>query len=434
MDISNIIAREVLDSRGNPTVEVEVFLNDGSWGRASVPSGISKGSHEAVELRDGVRSRFGGNGVLRAVDNITSIIAPELIGTDALDQREIDEIMIRLDGTPNKSRLGANATLAVSIAVAKAAADHLKIPLFKYIGGVNAHVLPVPMMNIVNGGAHSSAPVAFQEFMIRPVGATSIKEAIMMGSNIFYSLKKILRRAGLSTGVGDEGGFAPNFSSAEEALNYIVYAIQNAGYIPSKDVTLALDCAATEFYVKGHYNQQGDYLSGYYNYAKFEQEKGVRRSTEEHIAYIKDLLNKYPIDSIEDPIAEDDWQGWKKITAELSGKVQLVGDDLFVTDAERLAQGIDEKCANAILVKVNQTGTLTETLKTIALAQRNRYGCIISHRSGDTEDPFIADLAVAVNAGQIKTGSISRSERTAKYNQLIRIEELLGGRGRYSDK
>ncbi|MBQ2133276.1 MAG: phosphopyruvate hydratase [Bacteroidales bacterium] len=434
MDISNIVAREIIDSRGNPTVEVDVILNDGSWGRASVPSGASVGSNEALELRDGVKSRFGGRGVLMAVENIAGIIAPELIGTDALDQSEIDSTLIALDGTPNKSRLGANALLAVSIAVAKAAADHLKVPLYKYLGGVNAHVLPMPMMNIVNGGGHSNAPIAFQEFMIRPVGARSFKEALMMGSNIFYSLKKILKRAGLSTSVGDEGGFAPNITCAEEALSYIMCAIQNAGYIPAKDVTIALDCAASEFYVKGHYSSNGNYVPGYYNYAVFEQERGIKRTTAEQIQYLKQLVNKYPIDSLEDPLAEDDWQGWQRITAELSGKCQLVGDDLFVTNAKYLEQGINEKCANAILIKVNQIGTLTETLKTVALAQRNHYACIISHRSGDTEDPFIADLAVAVNAGQIKTGSMCRSERIAKYNQLIRIEEQLGARGKFAEK
>lgn len=420
MDISNIIAREILDSRGNPTVEVDVILNDGSWGRASVPSGASTGSNEALELRDGVRQWYGGRGVRCAVANVREIIAPELVGCDALDQRGIDEIMIKLDGTANKSRLGANAILAVSIAVAKAAADHLKLPLYRYLGGVDPYILPVPMINIVNGGAHSNAPVAFQEFMIRPVGANSFSEAMLMASNVFYSLKKILRQAGMSTSVGDEGGFAPNFNSAEEALNYIMYAIQNAGYIPAKDITLALDCAATEFYDKGCYN-----------YAIFEQESGAKRSTDEQIAYLKWLVEKYPIDSIEDPLAENDWIGWQKITAELSGKCQLVGDDLFVTNARYLERGIKERCANAVLVKVNQIGTLTETLKTIALAQRNGYKCIISHRSGETEDPFIADLAVAVNAGQIKTGSMSRSERMAKYNQLLRIEEQLGRKGRY---
>ncbi len=431
MEISNVIAREIVDSRGNPTVEADVILNDGSWGRASVPSGASTGSKEAVELRDCVTGRFGGKGVLRAVDNITDIIAPEIVGMDALDQRGVDDILIKLDGTGDKSRLGANATLAVSIAVAKAAADYLKVPLYKYLGGVNAHVLPIPMFNIINGGAHSSAPVAFQEFMIRPVGARSFKEAVLMGSNIFYSLKKILKRAGLNTSVGDEGGFAPNFNSAEEAISYIMCAIQNAGYIPAKDVTIALDCAASEFYVKGHYSSNGNYVPGYYNYAKFEQERGVKRSTNEQIEYLKQLLHKYPIDSLEDPLAEEDWFGWQRITEELSGKCQLVGDDLFVTNAKYLAQGINEKCANAILIKVNQIGTLTETLKTIALAQRNKYACIISHRSGETEDSFIADLAVAVNAGQIKSGSICRGERTAKYNQLLRIEEQLGDRGRF---
>ena len=425
MEISNIIAREILDSRGNPTVEVEVFLNDGSWGRASVPSGASVGSKEAVELRDGEKGRFGGKGVLKAVANVRNVIAPELVGCDAFDQWAVDELMIALDGTPNKERLGANAILGVSIAVAKAAADSLKVPLFRYLGGIGAHVLPVPMMNIVNGGRHSSAPIAFQEFMIRPVGGVTFKERLEMGSNVFYSLRKVLLKAGLSVSVGDEGGFAPNFASAEEALNYIVYAIQNAGYVPSKDVTIALDCAASEFYVPGHYNPDGEWMKGYYDYARFEQENGVRRSTSEQIAYLKQLVEKYPIDSIEDPLAEDDWQGWREITAELSGKCQLVGDDLFATNARWLEQGINEKCANAILVKVNQAGTLTETLKTIALAQRHGYACIISHRSGDTEDPFIADLAVAVNAGQIKTGSVCRSERTAKYNQLLRIEELL---------
>ena len=425
MDISNIKAREIIDSRGNPTVEVEVFLNDGSWGRASVPSGASVGIKEAVELRDGVKGRYGGKGVLKAVANVNEIIAPELVGCDVFDQRAVDELMIALDGTADKSRLGANAVLGVSIAVAKAAADSLKIPLFRYLGGIDAHVLPVPMMNIVNGGRHSSAPIAFQEFMIRPVGAPTFRERLEMGSNVFYSLRKVLLKAGLSVSVGDEGGFAPNFASAEEALNYIVYAIQNAGYVPSKDVTIALDCAASEFYVHGHYNPSGEWVHGYYDYSRFEQENGLRRSTPEQIAYLKGLVENYPIDSIEDPLAEDDWQGWKQITSELSGKCQLVGDDLFATNARWLEQGINEKCANAILVKVNQIGTLTETLKTIALAQRHGYACIISHRSGDTEDPFIAHLAVAVNAGQIKTGSVCRSERTAKYNELLRIEELL---------
>jgi enolase len=390
-----------------------------------VPSGASVGSREAVELRDGDKVRFGGKGVLRAVANVNDIIAPELVGMDAFDQHAVDSLMIALDGTPDKSRLGANAILGVSIAVAKAVADSLKVPLFRYLGGVGARVLPVPMMNIVNGGRHSSAPIAFQEFMIRPVGGASFRERLMMGSNVFYSLRKVLLKAGLSVSVGDEGGFAPNFASAEEALNYIVYAIQNAGYVPSKDVTIALDCAASEFYVHGHYNPSGEWVHGYYDYSRFEQENGVRRSTPEQIAYLKGLVENYPIDSIEDPLAEDDWQGWKQITSELSGRCQLVGDDLFATSARWLEQGINEKCANAILVKVNQAGTLTETLKTIALAQQHGYACIISHSSGDTEDPFIAHLAVAVNAGQIKTGSVCRAERTAKYNELLRIEELL---------
>ena len=433
MDISNIIAREILDSRGNPTVEVDVILNDGSWGRASVPSGASTGSREALELRDGIKQWYGGKGVRCAVANIREIITPELIGCNALDQQSIDDILIKMDGTSNKSRLGANSILAVSIAVAKAAADHLRIPLFRYLGGVDPHVLPVPMINIVNGGMHSNAPVAFQEFMIRPVGANSFSEAMLMGSNIFYSLKKILKQAGLSTSVGDEGGFAPNFNCAEEALNYIMYAIQNAGYIPAKDVTLAIDCAATEFYVGGHDNSEGRHIPGYYNYGKFEQESGARRSVDGQIKYLKELVEKYPIDSIEDPLAEDDWQGWQKITAELSGKCQLVGDDLFVTNARYLERGINERCANAILIKVNQIGTLTETLKTVALARRHGYKCIISHRSGETEDTFIADLAVALNAGQIKTGSMSRSERMAKYNQLLRIEEQLGRMARYGE-
>ncbi len=431
MKIENIIGREIIDSRGNPTIEVEVILRDGTRGIASVPSGASTGTNEAVELRDREKSRFHGKGVLRAVENINNRIKPLLVGESVLDQRKIDEKMVATDGTSNKSNIGANAILGVSMAVARAAADHLKVPLFRYIGGMNSHVLPVPMMNIVNGGAHSSAPIAFQEFMIRPVGAGSFKEAMVMGSNVFYSLKKVLKRSGLSTSVGDEGGFAPNFTCAEEALNYIMYAIQNAGYIPSKDITIALDCAATEFYVPGSYGPSGEWNKGYYDYAKFEQERGVRRGTSEQIACLKELVEKYPIDSIEDPLADTDWQGWQEITAELLGKCQLVGDDLFVTNAAWLKQGINEKCANAILVKVNQIGTLTETLKTVALAQRHGYACIISHRSGETEDTFIADLAVAVNAGQIKTGSVCRSERTCKYNQLLRIEEHLGARAQY---
>lgn len=420
MDISSIAAREVLDSRGNPTLEVDVFLNDGSWGRASVPSGASTGVNEAYELRDGNKARYGGKGVLQAVESVNNLICSEIIGMNALNQREIDLALIHLDGTKNKKVLGANATLATSVAVAKAAADHLKIPLYRYIGGVNSHILPIPMMNIVNGGRHSNAPIAFQEFMIRPIGAGNIAEAVMMGSNIFYSLKKILSKSGLSTSVGDEGGFAPNFCNTEEVLNYIIYAIQNAGYIPAKDVTIALDCAASEFY-----------RDKCYDYRVFERDTGVQRNTKEQIEYLKNLLLKFPIDSIEDPLAQDDWDGWKLLTAELGDICQLVGDDLFTTNTKYLAKGIKERCANSILIKPNQIGTLTETLDCIEMAQRNGYKCIISHRSGDTEDSFIADLAVAVNAGQIKTGSITRSERTAKYNQLLRIEEQLGKSGRY---
>lgn len=419
MNICDIIAREILDSRGNPTVEVDVMLHSGAFGRASVPSGASTGAHEALELRDGDPKRYAGKGVLKAVSNVNNIIAPELIGLDALNQREIDRVLLELDGTPNKSKLGANAILGVSLAVAKAAADYLQIPLYKYIGGTNAYVLPVPMMNIINGGSHSSAPIAFQEFMIRPVGACSMKEAVMMGANVFHNLKKLIAASGMSTAVGDEGGFAPKFSGAEEALNYIITAIQNAGYIPAKDITIALDCAASEFYVK---EENG----GYYDYSKFEGETGVKRSSAEQVEYLAGLLKRFPIDSIEDGMAEDDWTGWQMLTERLGGECQLVGDDLFVTNVKYLAKGIEMHCANAILVKVNQIGTLTETLDTVALAQRNKYATIISHRSGETEDNTIADIAVATNSGQIKTGSMSRSDRMAKYNQLIRIEEQLG--------
>lgn len=419
MNICDIIAREILDSRGNPTIEVDVMLHSGAFGRASVPSGASTGAHEALELRDGDPKRYSGKGVLKAVSNVNNIIAPELIGLDALNQREIDRVLLELDGTPNKSKLGANAILGVSLAVAKAAADYLQIPLYKYIGGTNAYVLPVPMMNIINGGSHSSAPIAFQEFMIRPVGAGSMKEAVMMGANVFHNLKKLIAASGMSTAVGDEGGFAPKFSGAEEALNFIITAIQNAGYIPAKDITIALDCAASEFYVK-----EGD--GGYYDYSKFEGETGVKRSSAEQVEYLAGLLKRFPIDSIEDGMAEDDWTGWQMLTERLGGECQLVGDDLFVTNVKYLAKGIEMHCANAILVKVNQIGTLTETLDAVALAQRNKYATIISHRSGETEDNTIADIAVATNSGQIKTGSMSRSDRMAKYNQLIRIEEQLG--------
>lgn len=419
MNICNIIAREILDSRGNPTVEVDVMLASGAFGRASVPSGASTGANEALELRDGDSKRYLGKGVLKAVSNVNNIIAPELIGLSALNQREIDRILVELDGTPNKARLGANAILGVSLAVAKAAADYLQVPLYKYIGGTNAYVMPVPMMNIINGGAHSSAPIAFQEFMIRPVGATSLKEAVMMGANVFHNLKKLIAQSGLSTAVGDEGGFAPKLSGAEEALNDIICAIQNAGYIPAKDITIALDCAASEFYVK-------EGKTGYYDYSKFEGESGVKRTPAEQVDYLEKLIKQYPIDSIEDGMAEDDWEGWKMLTSRLGDKCQLVGDDLFVTNVKYLAKGIELNCANAVLVKVNQIGTLTETLDTVALAQRHKYATIISHRSGETEDTTIADIAVATNSGQIKTGSMSRSDRMAKYNQLIRIEEQLG--------
>lgn len=415
MDISNIVAREIIDSRGNPTVEVDLFLNDGSWGRASVPSGASTGSNEALELRDGDIGRFLGKGVLKAIENINERIRPEIIGMNGLNQRDIDYTMLHLDGTCNKSFLGANAILAVSIAAAKAAADHLKIPLYRYIGGANTSVLPLPMINIINGGTHSSAPIAFQEFMIRPIGAKNFREATMMGANVFHSLKRILAEDGLNTAVGDEGGFAPQLSSAEEALGYITAAIEDARYKPGKDVTIALDCAASEFYA-----------DGVYEYSKFEGKSGASIGTGEQIDYLKKLIDRFPIDSLEDPLSEEDWEGWKVLTAKIGDRCQLVGDDLFVTNLKYLHRGIREHCANAILIKPNQIGTLTETLETISLAQRGGYSCIISHRSGETEDTFISDLAVAVNAGQIKTGSMSRSERLAKYNQLLRIEEELG--------
>lgn len=420
MEITNIVAREILDSRGNPTIEVDVMLECGAFGRAAVPSGASTGVHEALELRDGDAKRYSGKGVRKAVENVNTEIAASLTGMNALHQRTIDRVLIELDGTPNKSRLGANAMLGVSLAVAKAAADYLQIPLYRYIGGVNAHVLPVPMMNIINGGSHSDAPIAFQEFMIRPVGAKSVTEAIMMGANIFHHLKKLIAKAGMSTAVGDEGGFAPAFSGAEEALNYIITAIQNAGYIPAKDVTIALDCAASEFYT-----------AGYYDYTKFEGKNGVKRDAIAQIDYLESLINRFPIDSIEDGMAEEDWEGWKLLTERIGERCQLVGDDLFVTNVQYVARGIEMKCANAVLVKVNQIGTLTETLDTVALAQRNNYATIISHRSGETEDNTIADIAVATNSGQIKTGSMSRSDRMAKYNQLIRIEEQLGKDARY---
>ncbi|AWW30010.1 phosphopyruvate hydratase [Echinicola strongylocentroti] len=414
--ITAIHARQILDSRGNPTVEVDVETESGAFGRAAVPSGASTGVNEAVELRDGDKSKYLGKGVLQAVKNVNEIIQPELIGQSVFDQRGIDELMIQLDGTDTKSKLGANAILGVSLAVAKAAADDLGLPLFRYVGGVNAKTLPVPMMNIINGGSHSDAPIAFQEFMIRPVGAPNFSEAMRTGAEIFHNLKKILHDKGLSTAVGDEGGFAPNFSGGtEEALNCILDAITKAGYKPGDDVTIALDCAASEFFEDGKYN-----------YKKFEGDTGVTRNREEQVAYLAELTEKYPIDSIEDGCGEEDWEGWAMLTAKIGDKVQLVGDDLFVTNVKFLQRGIEEKSANSILIKVNQIGTLTETLEAIDLAHKAGFTAVMSHRSGETEDSTIADLAVACNTGQIKTGSASRSDRMAKYNQLLRIEELLG--------
>ena len=414
MKIINIIGREIIDSRGTPTVEVEVELKGGIRGIASVPSGASTGTHEAVELRDGEDSRFYGKGVLKAVDNINSKLAPLLVGESALNQRKIDKAMIAADGTSNKSKIGANAILGVSLAVAHAAANMLHLPLFRYIGGANAHIMPVPMMNIVNGGSHSSAPIAFQEFMVRPVGADSFHEAVRMGAEVFHELKQLLKRRGLSTAVGDEGGFAPDFDGTEDALSAIVAAIEEAGYTPGQDITIALDCAASEFY-----------KDGVYDYSKFEA-TATRRTRTEQAGYLQWLTEKYPIDSIEDGMAEDDWKGWELLTSRIGQKCQLVGDDLFVTNRRFLQRGIDSHCANAILIKPNQIGTLTETLDTIEHAKRNGYATIISHRSGETEDVTIAELAVAVNAGQIKSGSMSRSERIAKYNRLLHIESSLG--------
>lgn len=423
MEITNIQAREILDSRGNPTVEVDVTLYSGAFGRAAVPSGASTGTHEALELRDGDKSRYLGKGVLKAVDNVNNIIAPALLGISALNQAEIDKIMIELDGTPTKSNLGANAILGVSLAVAKAAANYLQIPLYRYIGGTNAVTLPVPMMNIINGGSHSDAPIAFQEFMIRPVGAKSFREGLRMGAEVFHSLKKIFHSRGLSTAVGDEGGFAPTLNGTEDALESILAAIKGAGYEAGKDVTIALDCASSEFY-----------KDGIYDYSKFEGAQGAKRNAAQQVEFLKSLVEKYPIDSIEDGMAEEDWAGWKQLTDALGSKVQLVGDDLFVTNVEFLKKGIDEGCANSILIKVNQIGTLTETLNAIELAHRNKYTSVTSHRSGETEDSTIADIAVATNSGQIKTGSLSRSDRMAKYNQLLRIEEELGDLAQYGRK
>lgn len=416
MKINKIFAREILDSRGNPTIEATVMTENGYVGTASVPSGASTGEHEAHELRDGIASRYFGKGVLKAVSNVNDIIAPELVGHSVFEQTAIDRIMIELDGTPDKSRLGANAILAVSLAVAKAASACLKTPLYRYLGAPNSNVLPVPMMNIMNGGSHSDSPVAFQEFMIRPVGAESFSEGLRIGAEVFHTLKKILKEKGLSTAVGDEGGFAPELSGVDEALSLIVKAIEKAGYLPGQDVTIALDCASSEFY-----------LDGYYDYTKFEGKDAMVLNRESQIEYLKELVRKYPIDSIEDGMSENDWEGWKMLTEQLGDRCQLVGDDLFVTNVNFLAQGIRNNCGNAILIKLNQIGTLTETLEAIAMAQRHGYKAIVSHRSGETEDTFIADLAVATDCGQIKTGSLSRSERIAKYNRLLRIEEELGG-------
>ena len=412
--ISYIEARQILDSRGNPTVEVDVYTESGAFGRAAVPSGASTGEHEAVELRDG-GAEFMGKGVMKAVENVREIIAPEVIGISVFEQALIDKIMIELDGTNNKGKLGANAILGVSLAVAKAAAAELKIPLYKYVGGVNAKVLPVPMMNVINAGSHSDAPIAFQEFMIMPVKAESFSDSLRKGTEVFHNLKSVLKKRGLSSSVGDEGGFAPNFTGIEDALDTLLQAVEKAGYKPGDDFMFALDCASSEFY-----------KDGVYDYTKFEGEKGVHRSQDEQVSYLNELVSKYPIISIEDGMAEDDWEGWKLLTDKIGDKVQLVGDDLFVTNVERLSTGIDKGVANSILVKVNQIGSLTETLDAVELAQTNKYTSVMSHRSGETEDSTIADLAVACNCGQIKTGSASRSDRMAKYNQLLRIEETLG--------
>lgn len=412
--IRSIHAREILDSRGTPTVEAEVILDSGITGVASVPSGASTGINEALELRDGDPHRYFGKGVLKAVSNVNDIIAPALKGLNVFNQTAIDSLMIDLDGTPNKSKLGANAILAVSLAVARAAANSMDVPLYHYLGAPNSNVLPIPMMNILNGGAHSDAPIAFQEFMIRPIGATSFAEGLRIGAEVFHSLKSVLHQHNLNTSVGDEGGFAPYVSSREKALDLIMTAIERAGYVPGHDVMLALDCAASEFYIDGKYD-----------YTRFEGKDGMVLTQDEQVDYLARLVRDYPIDSIEDGMAQDDWVGWMMLTKKIGDDVQLVGDDLFVTNVRFIQRGIDEKCANAVLIKPNQIGTLTETMEAIALAQLNGYRAIISHRSGETEDTTIADLAVATNAGQIKTGSLSRSERTAKYNRLLRIEEEL---------
>jgi enolase len=417
--IIDIIGRQILDSRGNPTVEVDVVLEDGSMGRAAVPSGASTGAHEAVELRDGDKSRYLGKGVLKAVEAVNVAIAEQLVAMDAEDQVAIDEAMIALDGTPNKSKLGANAILGVSLAVAKAAAEAAGLPLYRYVGGTSARVLPVPMMNIVNGGAHADNPIDFQEFMIMPIGAPSFSEGLRMGSEIFHTLKKKLHDAGHNTNVGDEGGFAPNIKSAEAALDFVMSAIEAAGYKPGEDIALALDCAATEFFKDGSYVYEGERKT---------------RDPKAQAKYLAKLVGSYPIVSIEDGMSEDDWEGWKALTDLVGSKCQLVGDDLFVTNVTRLSQGIKSKTANSILVKVNQIGSLTETLAAVEMAQRAGYTAVMSHRSGETEDSTIADLSVATNCGQIKTGSLARSDRTAKYNQLLRIEEELGAQAVYAGR
>ena len=417
--ITAVRGREILDSRGNPTIEVDVSLADGAFGRAAVPSGASTGAHEAIELRDGDAARYGGKGVLKALQAVNQDLAEALMGLDAGDQLKLDQTMIELDGTANKARLGANAILGVSLAAAKAAAASAHQPLYRYLGGANARTLPVPLMNIVNGGAHADNPIDLQEFMIMPVGAASLGEAVRVGAEVFHALRRQLKDAGHSTNVGDEGGFAPNLSSATEALDFILHAIESAGYRPGEDVALALDCAATEFYRDGAYVLAGE---------------GNTLGPDEMVDYLADLTGRYPIVSIEDGMAEDDWEGWAALTEAVGERVQLVGDDIFVTNPERLSEGILRHTANAILVKVNQIGTLSETLQTVEMAQKAAYGVVMSHRSGETEDATIADLAVATNCGQIKTGSLSRSDRLAKYNQLIRIEEELGAAARYAGK
>jgi enolase len=421
--IIDVHARQILDSRGNPTVEVEVLTENGALGRAAVPSGASTGAHEAVELRDNDKSKYMGKGVLQAVANVNDKLAKELQGMDVFEQNAIDKLMMEIDGTANKGNLGANAILGVSLAVAKAAAQESRQPLYRYIGGVNANTLPIPMMNIINGGSHSDAPIAFQEFMIMPVGAPTFSEALRWGTEVFHNLKKILHDRDLSTAVGDEGGFAPKFEGTEDGVETIIQAIEKAGYKAGEDIYLAFDCAASEFYVDGKYD-----------YTKFEGEGGAIRTSAEQVEYLAQLAEKYPIISIEDGMAEDDWDGWKLLTERLGSKVQLVGDDLFVTNVTRLQQGIDTNVGNSILVKVNQIGTLTETINAVTLAQTNGYTSVMSHRSGETEDATIADLAVALNCGQIKTGSASRSDRIAKYNQLLRIEEELGSNAKFIGK